>query len=264
MPKSYKIVAWNVDKYDNNVNKWLSKYLDENKPDVVFLSETKIKSMGLYFDDIQDYEYINNFHKPYNIHGVAMLIKSGISYKELDSDIDSPVRRDTHADNPSCGRIISVCINNKFNVVGTYVPNSGRNNDQIKIDYRINSWDPALYQYLDKCSKKKPTLWIGDINIAPKEIDVSNPTTMKRYAGFRPEERKSFEIYEKEGWIDVWRRDNPNKKKYTWLSYNRRPDYGMRLDNMIASKKLAKYVIETSIIDADYSDHIPVCCTIRI
>lgn len=100
-----------------------------------------------------------------------------------------------------------------------------------------------------------PTMWIGDINVALDDIDVSNPKQMSKYAGFTPEERKNFRSFLQSGnWIDIWRHQHPDEILYTWCGAPPRPNYGLRLDNIVISKSLLPNIMSTFAI----SDTVPV------
>lgn len=267
MTREYSIFAWNVNIYNNRIHTWLLAYMAAHTPDIVVLSETKATEpiLDTYLDQYPGYNYIVNAHSPANFHGVAMLVKADIAAVTRPVILNIPPRRDTKSDDPANGRVICCEIDNKFLVVGTYVPNSGVIPDPIKFDYRINIWDPAFSTYLNTCAASLPTLLVGDINVAQTDLDVSNPKTMIRYAGSRPAERASFSQFLQTGWVDVWRRDHPQEKGYTWISYNVRAGHGMRLDNIVASNSLAARVSSTVIGPfITVSDHIPISCKVRI
>jgi exodeoxyribonuclease III len=146
----------------------------------------------------------------------------------------------------------------QMNIVASYVPNAGRGLKHIR--YRLDEWDKHLQNYLNQVQKTGPTLWIGDLNVAPEDIDVSEPKKMKKYPGFTVEERKNFTHFiQISKWIDTWRKSHPKQKEYTW----RGAKTGMRLDHVIASKDAEQYISD-SFIDTKnpkyllLSDHLPV------
>lgn len=259
---SYNIVSWNVDGYTEVIHSWVKFFLSEKKPDVMFFNETKKKEDILkgFFDTLTDYNYILNVHMPACWHGVAVLIRKGIPYRQCDINLDIETRSDTKCDDAARGRIIGLEIDSKFILLGTYVPNSGfgRSGSEKKYNYRINTWDTALYALLNDYRSSKPVVWIGDINVALDDIDVSNPKTMCKCPGFTPGERESFRKFlENKDWVDIWRSKNPDTKFYTWISHTPRKNYGMRLDNVIVSKDLADFA-EPYMVQCTLSDHIPI------
>ena len=288
--REYSILSWNVDGYDAKVHAELTDYIHTHNPDIIFLSETKNREprLAVLLEQIQGYSFIINAHRPSNTHGVAMLTKAGISAIHKPVTLNTPARHDTLTGlndetavssfksiirgglsplitgNPADGRVIGIDIDNAFTIVGTYVPNSGAIGNAVNMDYRISKWDPALQEYL-LMRTTKPTLWIGDINVAPTILDASDPETMCAYAGFRPAECESHNRFMSRGWIDVWRRDHPDARGYSWIGYGSRDNHGLRLDNIIASPDLAGLVTNTFIGEpCALSDHCPIGCTITI
>ena len=231
----YLIVSLNVNGYNDEVHSLLEKYLELN-PDIIFLSETKSKPNKLvpYLDRFTNYYYIINSNIPSCYHGVVMLINKRLHFKQLDVNLGIKPRRDTNSNDVSTGRIIGIVLEEKYNIIGTYVPNSGIEGIGYKYYYRVEQWDPALFNYLNEIKKQRTTIWIGDINVAPESNDVSNPMLMSTWAGFREQERLNFKQYIDNGWIDLWRQEHPNELGYSWgTSVNK-----MRLDNILSSKEL--------------------------
>ena len=280
------VCSWNVDGLRDPIWAWLKKYLMEHKPHILCLNETKRTEAALQvlFAQIrQEYEAVINSHNPARYHGVAVLVRKDVPYRVLECGASSsdaststtasgdsvwqmscPPRSDTKSNNGKCGRVIALEILGKFHLVATYSPNAGVDRKQPlkNLSYRLQKWDKSLFAALQKLRLSKPTLWIGDINVAPDVVDVSHPKQMCRWAGFTPEERASFSSFVKEySWVDIWRHQHPKSVAYT---YRGKPDkwsasYGMRLDNCIVSADL-KDAITDSFMVADCSaatDHIP-------
>ena len=268
-PEAYCFLAWNVDRYNDIIHSWMKPLLQNSRPDVVFLSETKEnqETLRLYFEDFTEYNYIINAHYPKQYHGVAVLIRKDRKYTQFNIDLKVQARSDTKDGNPVTGRLIAFQLDDQYIVVGAYVPNSGvRNDRERKLPYRINVWDPALQSLLNVCKSVKPTIWLGDINVAPEDLDVSNPKTMSKMSGFTPEERHSFRQFVSTGsWVDIWRVQHPSTREYSWRGYSPRPNYGMRLDNIIVSSEVVPYVLNTFMMHdcIPNSDHIPVGAYIR-
>ena len=171
------------------------------------------------------------------------------------------------------GRVLAVCIEDKFNLVGTYVPNSGsdRKNPLKHLDYRINKWDPALHDALDNLLKTGiPCVWMGDLNVAPFEIDVTDPLKMsekdKFWAGFTPEERMSHINYlEKAGFVDVWRITHPDESRMSWQSKRS----GMRLDHVLVKsfkqiEVVQAWIVHRTIASAHETDHVPIGIRLKL
>ncbi len=271
----YTIISWNVDEYNDEVHKWLFLFVQKNKPDVIFLSETKKKKEDLlpFFNLFTDYNNVVNSHNPSKWHGVAMLIKREHTYVQTLVDMNIPTRKDSYDTNATTGRVIAIKLNDKINIVGSYTPNSGRT-DQVKLDYRTKIWDPAFVNLLETLRNNGPTIWLGDINVALNDIDVSNPKTMKKYAGFTDEERSNLKnllfgfpsidgkpnpALRLDGWTDIWRQQNPDIIAYTWLGYPHRIGHGMRLDNIIVSNSLLSDTLNAFVLKGpSSSDHVPI------
>lgn len=259
----YLFFSWNVDGYDDYIHPRLTFLLQQYSPDIVFLSETKrpLTELAARFATFEKYNYVVNVHVPSNFHGVAMLIRKPHTFSQMAINMNIPVRKDTKSTEAATGRVIVINFNNEMYVIGSYTPNSGRS-DQVKLDYRTKVWDPAFYALLEILRKSGPTVWMGDINVALDEIDVSNPSTMSSYAGFTLPERNNFRaILNTKQWFDAWRQQHPNAKQYTWVGATYKPNYGMRLDNILVSENLLSKVSETFMIceGKATADHIPVC-----
>lgn len=231
---------------------WLKWYLDKFRPHVLCLNETKKSKDDLtaLFAAIQSqYDAIINSHKPSNMHGVAVLVRKDVPWRRLEGKLNCKRRSDTHASETAaaCGRLIAVEVGSapyQFHVVATYSPNSGVGYPPLKnLPYRLGEWDPALYALLEEMRQQKPTLWIGDINVAPEDMDVSHPTRMVKQAGFTPQERQSLRDFLAKGqWHDVWRKQHPKLKAYTYRGKPAKwsPNYGMRSRQLHRQRLVAR------------------------
>ena len=157
------------------------------------------------------------------------------------------------------GRVICMELKNYF-LVTVYTPNSKR--DLSRLDYRTNEWDRDFLIYLKELEKIKPIIFCGDLNVAHKEIDLKNPKTNKRNAGFTDEERLGFDNYINSGFLDTFRMYNKEPNHYTWWSYmfnSRAKNVGWRIDyfciSEILKKKITKSIILPEIMG---SDHAPI------
>ncbi len=264
MSDNLLLIAWNVNGYNSKIHEYTKNTLISLKPDILFLNETKKSSKYLEskFSEFANYDCLINAHTPHWFHGVAMLIHKKHKFKHINTSLDIKPRFDTKTDDACTGRVISILLNDNTFIVGTYVPNAG-NGSVDKMEYRINEWDIALSGHLNACASVKPTIWLGDINVALDDIDVSSPNTMCRNAGYTPLERKSFSMFYTDDWVDVWRSQHPGVRKYSWVG-KRYKDYGMRLDNIIVSKSLKNNMVDSYMIDdCPHSDHIPICAIIK-
>lgn len=259
-----KLLALNVNKYNDNVHLWLTRHTSFENSDIIFFSETKASYNVLetYFKQTKNYNYIINVHNPVKYHGVAMLINKKYKYEIIPIKLDIICRKDSIGDDSTKGRIICVKINgitsqSDMIIIGSYIPNSGRN-DPIKLDYRIKIWDPVFGALLqDLKGKYNNVVWLGDINVAPEDIDVSNPKTMRNYAGFTTEEKSNFRSFITDEWYDIWRKQHVDEREYTWKGRSTNPNTrtGMRLDNIIISNNLVTKVVHSKIIECSVSDH---------
>jgi len=233
-----------------------SNYLNQEKPDIICLNETKIKSIP--DDQFPGYYcYTNPAQDNVGYSGVGLLTKIkpinvtlGIGMKEHDTE----------------GRCITAEYDH-FTLVATYIPNSGAKGDDgwpKDLNYRMQ-WDVAFQAYLQKLDKVKPIIWCGDLNVAHQEIDLANPKTNKKTAGFTPKERESFDKFLKTGFVDIHRRFHPNQSGcYSFWSYRKKTardnNIGWRLDYFIVSERIAPSITQsffrTSVLG---SDHCPIC-----
>lgn len=296
----YCILSWNINKYDKWIHHWLAEVLRTNRPDVIFLSEIKVTESELirYFSDTNypvfaQYKYIISAHQPAGHHGVAFLIRKDHHVQQYNVNLNIPPRSDNKSGDAATGRLLSILLNNEIIIVGTYSPNSGAGRIPLKnLAYRISTWDPALYYLLNEFKKMKPTIWLGDINVAPTHLDVSYQF-QTRQAGFTIEERNSFlnfitspnttnianttnttnisttgSVANKLSWIDIWRKQHLQDRVYTWIgSKNKHNEsFGMRLDNIIISIDLLNRALNSFIMPPQYSissDHVPIGVYIR-
>ena len=262
-----KIIAWNINGIKAIIKKdYLVDLINDEKPDIFCLGEIKISH--LFFDTKESFnnklkeKYFNYWH-PCKIKagysGTAIFTKEeplnviyGLNINNIEYDDE--------------GRLIT-CEFNKFYIVHVYTPNSG---DGLKrLDYRINIWDAMFIKFINKLQKNKPVILCGDLNVAHKEIDLKNPKTNLKTAGFTIEERTSFEsILKKTKMVDIFRFLNPTEIKYTFWSYrfnSRSKNVGWRIDYFILSKILVKKVIKTNILDNILgSDHAPIILEINL
>ena len=245
-----KIISWNVNGIRAIQKKGFDDFIKQENPDIICLQETKAHpdQVNIGLDDYK-YKYWNSAQKK-GYSGTAIFSKIKPIEVEYDLNIDKH-------DNE--GRVITLYFNN-YNLVTVYTPNSKR--DLSRLDYRGKEWDIDFLKFLKKLENENPVIFCGDLNVAHKEIDLKNPKTNKRNAGFTDEEREGFDNYIKEGFIDTFREFNNDEGHYTWWSYMfsaRKRNIGWRIDYFCISKILKQKLKKSYILpDVMGSDHAPV------
>ncbi len=157
------------------------------------------------------------------------------------------------------GRVITLEMPD-FYLVTVYTPNS--QDGLRRLDYRMD-WEDAFRSYLKTLDEKKPVIVCGDLNVAHQEIDLKNPKSNRKNAGFTDEEREKFTVLLSEGFTDTWRTLNPDVRDvYSWWSYRfsaREKNAGWRIDYFLVSNRLMPNVTDARIHTDIYgSDHCPV------
>ena len=149
----------------------------------------------------------------------------------------------------------------KYYLIHVYTPNSGQSLQRL--DYRVNEWDKEFLKFLKKLQKTKKIILCGDLNVANEDIDIHNPKTNKKSAGFTNEERESFKnILDKAKLTDTFRHLNSDKILYSYWNYkfkSREKNKGWRIDYFLVSNKMINKVISSDILTNVFgSDHAPV------
>ena len=254
-----KLVSWNVNGLRAVIGKGFSEFFKEIDADVFCLQETKMQE-----EQIDD--NIKNIFSGYNGYwnsaekkgysGTAVFSKLkplnvsyGIGIEEHDKE----------------GRVITLEYE-KFYLVNCYTPNSKR--ELERLDYRM-VWEDEFRKYLLKLNETKPVIICGDLNVAHEEIDLKNPKTNRRNAGFTDEERGKMTELLNSGFTDTFRYLYPDKEGvYSWWSYMfkaREKNAGWRIDYFIVSKSIQDKIKESYIYsDVMGSDHCPVGLDITI
>lgn len=247
-----KITTWNVNGIRSVLNKGvLQEYIETNNPDILCLQETKAHPDQVEMDFSQyGYECFWNAAVKKGYSGTAIFTKEkplsvryGMNIEEHDQE----------------GRIITVEYD-QFFLVTVYTPNAKR--ELTRLEYR-ERWEDDFLAYVNQLQEEKPVIYCGDLNVAHKEIDLTNPKTNQKNAGFTPEERAKFDQVIENGYIDVFRHFYPTTTgAYTWWSYMgkaRDRNIGWRIDYFVASPQLVDYVEGVTIrSDVMGSDHCPV------
>ncbi|MBC21784.1 MAG: exodeoxyribonuclease III [Candidatus Marinimicrobia bacterium] len=245
-----KIISWNVNGIRAVIKKGFIDFVNEFDPDIICIQETKANPDQVELNlENYNYKYWNSAEKK-GYSGTAIFSK----IKPLSVKNDMNI---TKHDNE--GRVICFELK-KYFLITVYTPNSKR--DLSRLDYRSNEWDKDFLTYIKELEKVKPVVFCGDLNVAHKEIDLKNPKTNKRNAGFTDEERSGFENYIQAGFLDTFRMFNNEPNHYTWWSYmfnSRAKNVGWRIDYFCISKIL-KSKIKQSIILPEVmgSDHAPI------
>ena len=249
-----KMISWNVNGLRACVGKGFLDYFKEVDADIFCLQETKLQA-GQIDLELPGYHQYWNYAEKKGYSGTAMFTKEepisvtyGIGIEEHDHE----------------GRVITAEFPDYY-VITCYTPNS--QNELARLDYRM-TWEDAWRAYLKKLEEKKPVIICGDFNVAHKEIDLKNPKTNRRNAGFTDEEREKFTALLDAGFVDTFRYFYPDQEGiYSWWSYRfkaREKNAGWRIDYFCVSESLKERLkgaeIHTQIMG---SDHCPVMLEIE-
>ena len=249
-----KFVSWNVNGIRACVNKGFLDYFKEVDADVFCLQETKLQAGQIELDLEGYYQYWNYAEKK-GYSGTAIFTKRkplsvnyGINIEEHDKE----------------GRVITLEFED-FYFVTVYTPNS--QNELKRLNYRMK-WEDDFRNYLIELDKKKSVIMCGDLNVAHQEIDLRNPKTNRKNAGFTDEERNKFSEFLNSGFIDTYRYFNPDKTEaYSWWSYRfkaREKNNGWRIDYFCISERLKDRLVSADIHkDILGSDHCPIEVVIK-
>ena len=248
-----KLASWNVNGLRACVTKGFFDFLDSNDFDIIGLQETKMLKEQATFDFPGYHVYWNSAEKK-GYSGTLLLTKKeplkvtyGMGIEEHDKE----------------GRIITAEYD-KFYFVTIYTPNSKR--ELLRLDYRM-VWEDAFREYLH--SLDKPVIVCGDLNVAHKEIDLKNPKTNTKNAGFTPEEREKMTTLLDSGFVDTFRHLYPDTvDAYSWWSYMgqaRSKNVGWRIDYFLVTDDIKGKIKEAKIMpEVLGSDHCPVVLEVDI
>ena len=249
-----KFISWNVNGLRACDGKGFREIFANLDADFFCLQETKMQpgQLDIAFDGYQS--YWNSAEKK-GYSGTAIFTRHeplrvayGLGIEEHDKE----------------GRVITLEMDNFF-LVTVYTPNS--QDGLRRLDYRME-WDDAFRDYLKKLDAEKPVVVCGDMNVAHQEIDLKNPKTNRRNAGFTDEEREKFSCLLRDGFTDTFRFFYPDQTDiYSWWSYRfkaREKNAGWRIDYFLASSRIADKLQDAKIHTEIFgSDHCPVEVTIN-
>lgn len=247
------IVSWNV----NGVRAWLQKdgiaYLDNFKPDILCIQETKCSQSKL-----PEKLKVPGYHSFFSSGDTEGYAGTALYSKDKPKEVKFGMGIAKHDQE---GRLITAEYDN-FYLVGAYVPNSGKG--LVRLKYRTKEWDVAFRDYMKGLDAKKPVIYCGDLNVAHKEIDLKNPKTNKnKTPGFHDDERQGFTDLLAEGFVDSFRELYPNARDcwsfWTYMMNARAKNVGWRLDYFVLSERLKKdlcdHIIQQKVMG---SDHCPI------
>lgn len=244
-----KFISWNVNGLRACVGKNFMEFFNQIDADVFCVQETKLQAGQIEMNLPGYYQYWNYAVKK-GYSGTAIFTKQepqnvfyGIGIEEHDQE----------------GRVITLEFPEYF-FVTVYTPNS--QNELARLDYRMK-WEDDFLAYLKKLEETKPVIFCGDLNVAHKEIDLKNPKTNRKNAGFTDEEREKFSNVLDQGFVDTYRYFYPDQEGvYSWWSYRfkaREKNAGWRIDYFCVSESLKNRFADAKIHTEVFgSDHCPV------
>ena len=244
-----KLVSWNVNGLRAIYKKGFEESFKKLDADIFCIQETKMQE-GQIELDLQGYYQYYNYAERKGYSGTAIFTKKeplnvsyGIGIEKHDKE----------------GRVITLEFD-KFYMVNCYTPNSGR--ELARLEYRMD-WEEAFKKYLIELDKQKPVIICGDLNVAHTEIDLKNPKSNRKNAGFTDEERSKIDSLLNTGFTDTFRKIYPDKEgAYTWWSYMfnaRANNAGWRIDYFLVSDRISKNIKDAYIYSEIMgSDHCPV------
>lgn len=244
-----KFVSWNVNGLRACMNKGFMDTFNDLDADVFCLQETKMQPHQLQLDLPGYYQYWNSADKK-GYSGTAIFTKQ----KPISESYGLGIDEHDHE-----GRVITLEFE-KYYMVCVYTPNSKR--ELERLDYRM-VWEDDFRAYVAKLNEQKPVVICGDLNVAHTEIDLKNPKTNRRSAGFTDEERNKMTELLAAGFTDSFRYLYPDKMGiYSWWSYMRKArenNAGWRIDYFIVSNNLQDKIKQAGIHNEYFgSDHCPV------
>lgn len=244
-----KLISWNVNGLRACMGKGFAEFVTAEDADIFCIQESKLQE-GQIDLDLPGYHQYWNYAEKKGYSGTAIFTKE----KPLSVTYGMNIEKHDHE-----GRVITLEFD-QFYMVTVYTPNS---QDELRrLDYRME-WEDDFLAYLKTLEQTKPVIVCGDLNVAHKEIDLKNPKTNRKNAGFTDEERAKFTALMEAGFIDSFRHFYPDLEgAYSWWSYRfhaREKNAGWRIDYFLTSASL-KDSLKDALIYKDVlgSDHCPV------
>lgn len=247
--QAVKMISWNVNGIRAVLKKNFISFFEAEMPDILCLQETKALQEQVEVD-LPGYQAFWNSANKRGYSGTAIFTRFPPQAASLGIGIEKHDQE---------GRVVTLEFA-KFFLVNVYTPNS--QDDLRRLTYRTSEWDVDFLAYVKKLEASKPVIFCGDLNVAHTEIDLANPKTNTKSAGFTPEERRSFDAIVAAGFVDTFRHFNKDPKHYTWWSYRtaaRERNAGWRIDYFCLSQSLLPHLKSASILPHVHgSDHCPV------
>lgn len=244
-----KFISWNVNGLRACIGKGFLDFFKEANADIFCVQETKLQE-GQIDLELPGYHQYWNYAEKKGYSGTAIFSKEEAMQVTYGIDIEEHNHE---------GRVITLEYSD-FYFVTVYTPNS--QNELARLDYRMK-WEDDFLAYLKKLEETKPVIFCGDLNVAHKEIDLKNPKTNRKNAGFTDEERGKFTALTEAGFIDTFRYFYPDLEGvYSWWSYRfsaRAKNAGWRIDYFLTSASLKDRLQDAMIYNEVMgSDHCPV------
>lgn len=245
-----QLVSWNVNGIRAASKAGLfDAFVNDRRPDILCLQETKARPEQVSIPCLSDYHATWNCAERAGYSGTAIFsvvpplaVRLGLGSPEFDSE----------------GRVITAEFRDFF-LVNVYTPNSQR--ELVRLPFRLR-WDAAFLEFVRTLERTKPVIFCGDLNVAHTEIDLANPKSNRRNAGFSDEERAGFDRIVEAGFVDTFRAFTPDPGHYSWWTYRndaRERNIGWRLDYWVVSGALMSKVRSSEILGSVFgSDHCPV------
>lgn len=244
-----KLISWNVNGIRACAGKGFMDFFNSIDADIFCIQESKMQEGQLTLD-------MPGYHQFWNYADKKGYSGTAIFTKEEPISVANGIGIDEHDHE---GRVITLEYEG-FYIVTVYTPNS--QNELARLDYRMK-WEEDFRAYLKKLEENKPVIVCGDMNVAHKEIDLKNPKTNRKNAGFTDEEREKMTVLLDDGFIDTFRYFYPDQENiYSWWSYRfkaREKNAGWRIDYFLTSESLKDKLVDAKIhTDIMGSDHCPV------
>jgi len=265
--ENFRLLGWNPNGIRALFEKASSEVLRlhrEYDPDIVIWNEIK-GNLGKHAEiektvtsvlssgGINNYRWFWNHSDRAGFHGVAVSVKPNVPIISIDYGFGDGQKEEE-------GRLITLELEQYF-IVGLYGVNAGMNGN-ARLEYKIE-WIMKLLNYMDRLrAKGKHVIAMGDWNIAPTALDVHDPSRLEGCAGYTPQEREVFKVVEAHGWVDVFRKQNPSSREYSFFSGRTKQGKkygGWRIDHAIVNKELNLNHCQFKILtDYNGSDHVPI------